>query len=349
VPVGSDPLILAPLPKPRAWGGDRLVRLGKVDPAEAARRPYGESWEVADLPPEIAEGVSRVVRGGFAGRSLRELIERDPAGLLGRLARDGRFPLLVKYLDAGENLSVQVHPSPGYARHHPDARLKSEAWVVLHAEPGAAVYRGLRPGVGTDEFLADLSGAALVPKLARLEVARGDCVYLPSGIPHALGAGLLVAEVQTPSDTTFRIFDWDRGDPARPLHVEEARACLRDGPADDRTPALLRRGDAPCLDAGGFRTRLLCRSPRFAIEAIEAPHGGTLPLVTDGVPIVVMSIGPARAAFVRGDEALPLMPGETAILPAALAGWSLRCEPGVEFLRAAPGSELDRAIAGAMA
>jgi mannose-6-phosphate isomerase len=343
----ETPLILEPLLKPRAWGGDRLVALGK----RAANAPpgvrWGESWEVADLDPPIADGISRIARGPAAGRSLRELVELDPAGVLGLLAAGRRFPLLIKYLDAGENLSVQVHPSPEYARSHPESHLKTEAWVVLAAEPGAVLYRGIRPEVTPAEFFSDLSGKALVPRMIAISPKPGDCIYLPSGIGHALGAGLLVAEVQTPSDTTYRVFDWDRGDPSRPLHVEQARGCMRFGSAqEDGTPGIVRRDEVRALRAGGFATRELCRSRAFRIEAIEAEAEAELPLVTDGVPVVLMAIRGEGMRFRSGSGELDLRSGETAILPASLRGWSLRMPRGCEVLRAVPASELDRARAG---
>jgi mannose-6-phosphate isomerase len=341
------PLVLEPLLKARAWGGDRLAALGKRMPAAAPGTRWGESWEVADLGPPIADGVSRVARGPWAGRFLRELIELDPAGILGVLAARGRFPLLVKFLDAGENLSVQVHPSPEYARSHPDAHLKTEAWVVLAAAPGAVIYRGIRPEVTPEEFFSDLSGRTLVPRMVSVPARPGDCFYLPSGIGHALGAGLLVAEVQTPSDTTYRVFDWDRGDPARPLQVDEARGCLRFGAAqEDGTPGIVRRDEIRPLRSAGFATRELCRSGAFRIESIEAERDDDLPLVTDGVPVVLMALKGEGMRFHGSGPELLLAAGETAIVPASLRGWSLRMPRGCEVLRAAPASDLDRMRAG---
>lgn len=344
---GDAPLLLEPLLKARAWGGDRLASLGKRMPPAAPGTRWGESWEVADLDPPIADGISRVSRGPLAGRSLREAIGLDPAAVLGRLAGSRRFPLLIKFLDAGENLSVQVHPSPEYARSHPEAHLKTEAWIVLAAEPGAVLYRGIRPEVTPDEFFSDLTGKALMPRMTTVEPKPGDCIYLPSGIGHALGAGLLVAEVQTPSDTTYRVFDWDRGDPARPLHVDEARSCLRFGSSqEDGTPGVVRRDEVRPLRSAGFATRELCRSRAFRIESIEAETDAELPLVTDGVPVVLMGLRGAGMAFTRDRDTLPLDVGSTAILPAAMRGWTLRMPRGSEVLRAVPASDLDRMLAG---
>jgi len=185
-----------------------------------------------------------------------------------------------------------------------------------------------------------------VPKLIAVEPKPGDCMYLPSGIVHALGAGLLVAEVQTPSDTTFRVFDWDRGDPSRPLHLAEARACVRFGhDQEDGTPGVVRRDEARPARAEGLATRLLCRSRAFTIESVEAEQDAELPLVTDGVPVVFMAIRGEGLAFLGGDGTLEFARGETAVIPAATRGWSLRMPRGTEVIRAVPTSDLDRMLA----
>jgi mannose-6-phosphate isomerase len=214
---------------PKVWGGDRLRRYGK--PVEIGSR-IGESWVLADLPatsPSGGGGEARqsvVLDGPYAGQTIGRVLGELGTRFLGntKLADDGTFPLLVKLLDARENLSVQVHPSPAYARAHAGAHLKTESWLVLEAEPGAKIYAGLRDGVTLDA-LARSIGEGSVPSLLRqIDARAGMLVHLPSGLVHALGAGVLVAEVQTASDTTFRIFDWGRTE--RPLHIEQALECV---------------------------------------------------------------------------------------------------------------------------
>ncbi len=232
------PLTFQPIYKEKVWGGRMLERLGRNLPGDA-NTPVGESWEIVDLASTSVSGGgggaerSVIANGSMAGKTLHEAMQLWDARLLGSLTSvDGNFPLLVKFLDAHENLSVQVHPSPEYAAKHPDAHLKSEAWYVVAAEPGAAIYKGMRAGV-TREQLAEAieqnTVEAVEPLLERVPVKAGDCHYLPSGTCHALGAGVLVAEVQTPSDTTFRVFDWGRT--GRELHVAQAMACIDFGPA----------------------------------------------------------------------------------------------------------------------
>ncbi|MFM8816381.1 MAG: type I phosphomannose isomerase catalytic subunit, partial [Phycisphaerales bacterium] len=143
--MSLPPLRFRPILKPRAWGGSGLRAFGKHVPAGVA---VGESWEIADLAPPVEDGVSRVQGGAFDGNFLSAMLETHGKAILGKMpAVGGRFPLLVKYLDAADNLSVQVHPTAAYAKAHPGAHLKTEAWVVLHAAPGAAIYRGVRARV----------------------------------------------------------------------------------------------------------------------------------------------------------------------------------------------------------
>ncbi|MFO0828244.1 MAG: type I phosphomannose isomerase catalytic subunit [Phycisphaerales bacterium] len=343
-----EPLLFEPILKPRAWGGDRLRRFGK--PVRSGDR-IGESWEVADLPDSIPDGRSRIALGKFAGQTLGELLLSHRAEVMGlaRPSADGRFPILVKFLDANEHLSVQVHPDAGYAAAVPGAHLKTEAWLVLEAQPGAVVFRGVRPDVDRDRFFAALESGAtqeVVDSLVSVAVDRGDCIYLPSGICHALGAGILVAEVQTPSDTTFRLFDWNRNDPGRPLHLAEARRCMRFGTTqEDGCPGVVRRASAVAVETNGFITRSLCRTRFFEIESIEACRDSRLPVVTNNAPVVwVVTDGEIELAGPSG-RALQLRAGDTVLMPASLAGWTARLANSATLLRTTVPTSLDTMIA----
>ncbi len=234
------PLKFEPIYKPKIWGGRSLKRLGRMLPGDDTHR-IGESWELVDLGQTSTSGGgggqerSVVTNGPLAGRTLNAVIQQYREGLLGRLplTADDGFPLLVKFLDAGENLSVQVHPDEVYAQAHADAFLKSEAWYIVDAAPGAVIYKGVREGVTPQQFRDAIdrnTDDAVEPLLIKVPVKPGDCHYLPSGTCHALGKGILVAEVQTPSDTTFRVYDWGRTD--RELHIDPAMACIRFGPPE---------------------------------------------------------------------------------------------------------------------
>ena len=332
------PLRCAPILKPRAWGGRSLKQLGKlVPPAPAA--PVGESWEIADLAAPVIDGISRVASGPFAGQGLSQLIATHGTALLGRArANSGHFPLLIKYLDAAENLSVQVHPTAEYARTHPGAHLKTEAWFVISATPGASIYRGVRPTVTPAEFRAALADGSAVNLLVREPVVAGDCIPLESGLCHALGTGVMVAEVQTPSDTTFRVFDWNRNDPARPLHIEQAMECILFGAAQrlpERPITSIARAKPMWSD--GLRAATLCANDYFEIEAIEAsPSGDAAPFScsTDNAPVILMLVRGEAVMESDGHRPEHLRAGDTVLLPADLVATTIDLAPESLLLRA---------------
>ena len=333
------PLRFQPILKARAWGGRSLARFGKAVPAPPAP-PVGESWEIADLPPPVADGVSRVADGPFQGQTISQLIESHRTALLGRTATGAgaRFPLLVKYLDAAENLSIQVHPTAAYAARHPGAHLKTEAWLVLDAVPGACIYRGVREDVEPACFRAAIDGGTAVELLVREDVRAGDCIPLESGLCHALGAGVVVAEVQTPSDTTFRVFDWNRNDPARPLHVDQAMECILFGAEQrlaERPVTNLERSGAAWSD--GLRAAVLCANGHFEIEAIEgSPSGDAGPMawVTGGTPDVLMLVRGEAVMESEGHRPEHLRAGDTVLMPADLVATTVDLGPESMLLRA---------------
>jgi mannose-6-phosphate isomerase len=294
---------------------------------------------LADLPDSINDGRSHVACGPFGGATLRQVIEEHRREILGdtQLSSEGGFPLLVKFLDANEHLSIQVHPDAAYAASHPGAFLKTEAWVILKAEPGAMVFRGIDPTVDRERFfndLADREGSAVLRHLHSYKVERGDCVYLPSGICHALGAGIVAAEVQTPSDTTFRVFDWNRNDANRPLHVTQARACMRFGSdQEDGHPALVRSATQAPLRIQGLASRQLCATEYFVLEWVDAMPQTKLDIHTDQRPMVWCVIDGSVGLRGPAGRALRLRLGDTVLLPAALEGWSAEFPDRTTVLR----------------
>ncbi len=232
LPAGTRmcPLRFGPIFQYRLWGGRQLEELLKVPlPGEG---PIGEAWLLSDR----ADHASRVVDGPLAGWTLHDVLRKAPMELLGEGSRAfTRFPLLLKFLDAHEMLSVQVHPSDRQTDHREGSDSigvgygKAEAWVVLAAGEHSRVYAGLEPGTGPDD-LRTLSAATIPQHVASFTPKPGDAVFLPAGTVHCLGGDVVVFEVSQNSDVTFRLFDWDRVDPAtgkpRDLQVEEALACV---------------------------------------------------------------------------------------------------------------------------
>lgn len=279
MPTLTSALAITPRYRARVWGGTSLAsRFGRTLPVE--KDPIGESWELCDFPagsPDDGSARSAVAAGPFAGQTLAQLRLSHGAGLMGDLPVNpatGGFPLLLKYLDANAALSVQVHPSPEYAAAHPQAHLKSEAWFIVDCQPGAVIYKGLKPGVTAKDLRAALAtntDAAVVPLMETIPVRPGDCHYLPSGTCHALGAGILVAEVQTPSDTTFRVYDWGRV--GRELHVEQALACIdfSGQPLPPKAQATPLPGTARVVDCDFFKSD---HHRLGAHQTLQAPQDG---------------------------------------------------------------------------
>jgi mannose-6-phosphate isomerase len=317
------PILFKPLLKPRIWGGRSLERWGKVLPT--VNDPFGECWELADLPASIPEGRSAIANGESAGRTLHELLHDADSRrwIMGEasLSPDGGFPLLIKYLDARQNLSVQVHPSIEYARAHPGAHVKSEAWVVIDAEPGAVIYKGLRPGVTREVFAEHIKSDQVADDLIAVPVAAGDCHYLPSGTCHALGAGSVVAEVQTPSDTTFRVYDWGRAGTGRQLHVQQALECI-DFSGRHTLNSL---PDSHVSNTrNGVTTTSLTQTEFFEIERVDALKGSSFPIETQGLPVVWMMLRGSAVIGGEGFQAVELRPGATALIPAAARSCCMR-------------------------
>jgi len=219
VGMKAYPLKFEPIYKQRIWGGQKLREVfGKQLPAG---QKIGESWELADLP----EDKSVIANGELAGLTLRSAIEKYPKEITADENFALPFPLLIKILDAEDVLSVQVHPDPETCWRMGKGEPKTESWYIIAAEPGAVIYKGLKKGVTKENFAKAIEDGTVAEMLIKIPVEVGECHFLPAGTAHAVGPGLLIAEIQTPSDTTYRAFDWNRVDDSgksRQLHIEES-------------------------------------------------------------------------------------------------------------------------------
>ncbi len=330
--MGLPVMVFAPILKEKVWGGRRLARYGKRLPDGAQ---VGESWELVDLGSTSADGgggdaARSVVAGGpFGGARLDELVRDHGAALLGptRVSAEGGFPLLVKFLDAREDLSVQVHPSGAYAAAHAGAHLKTESWYVVEAEPGAKVYAGVREGVDAEAFAAHIASGEVVDDLIAIEARAGDVYHLPSGTCHALGAGVLVAEVQTPSDTTFRVYDWGRT--GRALHVEQAMECIAFG----------RAGHVGAVRGDGSACSALVESPFYSLRERRL-GAGEHEVAVGGRARVWMWLEGAGRVSCDGDgfgEVVDVRAGTSALLPACAGVARVEAECDVVVLEAEVG------------
>jgi mannose-6-phosphate isomerase len=348
------PLKFQPVFQKRLWGGQRLrTILGKSLPRGLEKEPVGESWELADLQPGTVKADSTgaaadgslssvIANGPLAGTTLHEVWReikggiRKTKGEREKARDDTYFPLLVKFLDAQQDLSVQVHPDEAFCGKNPGSHLKSETWYVLHAEPGAKIYKGLKPGVTREQFREALRAGQVEPLLNAVRVRTGDCHYLPSGTVHALGAGIVAAEVQTPSDTTFRVFDWNRLTPEgkpRQLHVEQALECISFENAQPEIPvrSQARHPEGTRLVECEYFTLDRIRMEQGAESALDARQV-LIWIVLEGQAVITCDApGPAAStAMARGD---------TVLLPANMRGAKVKTISTCTLLEAGlPGS-----------
>ncbi len=329
VPIPPYPMLLTPVLVPKVWGGRSLASLGKALPAATL---IGESWELSDLDESIAGAASRsvVANGPLAGKTVRDACQAWGKALLGeaRTAVGGGFPLLTKFLDAREHLSVQVHPSPAYASAHPESHLKTESWTVVAAEARTELFIGIKPGTSRDDLARCIAEGTVPDAMVRLPAVVGETHLLPSGTCHALGAGIVVAEIQTPSDTTFRVYDWTReyNRAKRELHIDQALECID----FDARPTPVR------LDDGAKQGRVVT-TDMFTVDELrlsceELPIAGSAanrPIVIT----VLATMGGSVRDDLTGTE-VEFRAGSTVLVPASIAD---RCViasgPGTRLLR----------------
>lgn len=276
----STPLQFSAIYQERVWGGRGLTRhLGRTLPAGG---PIGESWEIVDRP----EAQSIVAAGPWAGRTLREVITAHATEFMGpRWPAARPFPILVKWLDCSDRLSLQVHPPASIAAGL-GGEPKTENWYIAHAEPGAAVLAGLTPGVDAAKFRAALGDGTAEQLVHRLPTQAGDSLLIHSGVMHAIDAGNLILEIQQNSDTTYRVYDWGRvgldGKP-RALHIEQSLASLTANTAAN--PRLIRTDATPVVLAECREFRItrhrLAPGARLAFAGGEQPR--ILSVVTGGL------------------------------------------------------------------
>lgn len=308
------PLKFQPIYKPKIWGGQNLERL--FDRALPAGEKIGESWELADL----TEGVSIAVNGPEAGVTLTELTARWGADLLGGASPmpDGRFPLLLKLLDANGILSLQVHPDEQAVEEiGEDAALKTECWYYLDSRQGY-VYLGVKDGVTPEQFRQAIEQERAEDVVRRVDVTAGDFHYLPAGTVHALGPGLVVAEVQTPSDTTYRVTDWGRG---REIHIERSMQCIR--------------FDQTGQDAPGAEGDTLLKTDHFNVarRSVKAGEVAALPAGRCTALMILEGYGPMTLRHGGSVEPkVPLRQGGTALVPAGVEAAAVSSESDASWL-----------------
>jgi mannose-6-phosphate isomerase len=317
------PLTFQPIFKERVWGGREIERL--YDKKLPAGSPIGESWEISDRPGDD----SVIANGPLAGKDLHWLMENHATELLGKAkpAAGNRFPLLCKILDAREKLSLQVHP-PANKAAELGGEPKTEAWFIADAAPGAELYVGLKRGMTRAGFEQKIRDGSVAECFHRLPVKAGDAMFLPSGRVHAIGAGLVIFEIQQNSDTTYRVFDWNRvgldGKP-RELHVAESLASID---FNDFEPGLIQSRPV----GAAVKTRLLVNDPSFNVEALEMKSGPKLDLKPHKLQIIAVIRGQLEIKSVSVPAVLKA--GQFCLVPGSLERAEIRAKSDTAFLRA---------------
>jgi mannose-6-phosphate isomerase len=315
------PLTFEPIFKERVWGGRNIERLyGKKLPPNQV---IGESWEISDR----VEGISVIANGPLAGRTLRWLMENHAAEVLGApRANTRQFPLLVKILDAQEKLSLQVHPPVARAKEL-GGEAKTEMWYIADAAPGADLFVGLKRGVTRAEFERKVRDGSVAECFHHIAVQSGDVMFLPSGRVHAIGAGNVIFEIQQNSDTTYRVFDWNRAgldNKPRELHVEQSLASID---FEDFEPPLIKAGYSRNET---FSVRYLVDDPLFRVNAWQIKRGQRFH-VSSTMP-QVFGIVRGRMTLSGNNVDVPLKPGDFCLVPASVERATVRAETQVELL-----------------
>lgn len=307
------PLIFTPILKSVLWGGDKICRYKDI-PADGLEK-IGESWEISAVPGHE----SVVAEGPYAGCTLNELVRRFGAQLLGSEVErhfGGEFPLLIKFIDAARDLSVQVHPNDALARKRHGSLGKTEMWYIIDADKDALIYSGLRRSITPEEYERRVADNSFAELLAAHDSAPGDVFFLPAGRIHAIGAGNLLAEIQESSDVTYRIYDYGRRDAEgnlRELHTELAKEAIDFEARADYKSAPLPVGQAECE---------VVTCDHFTVGRMLVDGSAPLTILGPDSFTVLMCIeGSVKVDYAGG--MLELRRGHTLLFPACLASVSL--------------------------
>ncbi len=305
------PLQFQPEMKSYIWGGRNLSKFG----FELPEGPIGEAWMISDHPT----GITKVAHGAWRGMSLEQLREQYPLAVFGAKGLSGksnRFPLLIKLLDCQDNLSVQVHPSDEYVRLAPHELGKTEMWYVIDAQPGAKIIFGLKPGVTRQQLADAIAQDQIMDTLHQIEVQAGDAFFIPAGTVHALGGGILLAEIQQNSDKTYRLYDYHRvgldGKP-RALHIEDSLNVIHyEGlQATKQSTAIKEAHQWLCIAQSNY----------FIVDKALVRARWSLTTNPDSFEILIVTEGSGTIEW--QSESASLTAGDCYLLPALLGSYTL--------------------------
>lgn len=305
------PLVFEPILKDRIWGGTKLHSLlHKAIPTQTA----GESWEIST----VSNDISVVKNGLFQGKSLNDLIEKYPEEILGTRVHEqfgNQFPLLFKFLDAKEDLSIQLHPNDELAKKRHNSFGKTEMWYVMQADENARIIVGFKENSSADEYLHHLENKTLPSILKEIPVKKGDAFFLETGTIHAIGAGTVIVEIQQTSDITYRVYDWDRVDAngnSRELHVELALEAINYNKVNAQK-------DYQSLPN---ESNLIVDCPYFTTNYI--PLDGEAFFYKDSDSFTVLMCTDGEFELITDDSKSVFKKGETVLLPAIITDYELK-------------------------
>ncbi len=310
-----------PILKEKIWGGEKLIHLLNKN---STKVNIGESWEISDVESDT----SIVANGDLKGKDLKELIAAYKGDLVGESVYTHfgeKFPLLIKFIDAKEALSIQLHPNDALAKERHNSFGKTEMWYVLQADEKANLIVGFQKEVTSEEYVKNLENKTLLAVLNVDEVSEGDVYFIPTGRVHAIGAGVLLAEIQQTSDVTYRIYDWDRPNPDgtfRDLHTEEALDAIEYKVQDS------------------YKTEYI-KKENVASEIVSCPYFTTnvLPITkniqidhTDKDSFVIYMCVKGEVAFKYQNQQEKLQQGETILVPASIKEFAIDATTSSELL-----------------
>lgn len=316
------PLTFEPLLKSVLWGGSDIRPFKGLEPTDET---IGESWEISHVPGNF----SVIANGSLAGKSLDDLMQSVGEQLVGKSVYERfghRFPLLIKFIDARDNLSIQVHPDDVLAQARHNSMGKTEMWYVIDAKPGAKLYSGFAKQSGPDDYKQRIANDSFTDLLAEYEVKPGDVFFLPAGRVHAIGAGCFIAEIQQTSDLTYRIYDYNRKDAqgnTRELHTAQAADAIDYTVYPDYRTAYTPEKDkpVPLVDCPYFTTNLLSLDKSVARNHSEL----------DSFVIYICMDGAVEVAM-EGAEPIVIHQGQTVLLPASCAHVALTPQGSCKLL-----------------
>lgn len=312
------PFKFQPAFKDYIWGGRSFEKLGKIIPDGIV----AESWEISSHP----DGVSTIINGELAGMPLDEAVKKFGRELVGTSLPDKdveKFPLLVKFIDANQKLSVQVHPEDEYAFINENGELgKNEMWYILSANPGAKLIYDVNPGITREDFANAVNEDRIESCLKYIEVNEGDTLNIPAGLVHAIGDGIVLAEIQQNSNTTYRVFDYNRVDKngnTRPLHIEKALDVIdfKNAGRPEKFPGIT-------VKLGNSSKTVLVANKYFAVEKLRVK--GDLKDNSDGSRFYIYVITKGNGKINWNDNEIFVQAGESILIPASTGNYTLSGE-----------------------